>query len=148
MFHQCLYFQITKNDPANENKAIKGCSHKHNKVPQLSPSLQTPSNAIIEQATNNVPYTAESIEDNNICLQKRMELLKRMWLQEWTGPRLENILLSLFAFIIRVDYVKSLSTVILNSRDRHEKTWRPTFSRLHNTPYNMLYLKKTTEIHW
>ena len=60
MFHQCLYFQITKNDSANENKAIKGCSHKHNKVPQLSPSLQTPSNAIIEQATNNVPYTAES----------------------------------------------------------------------------------------
>ena len=24
----------------------------------------------------------------------------------------------------------SLSTVVLNSRDRHEKTWRPTFSRL------------------
>ena len=57
------------------------------------------------QITNNVPYTAESIEDN-ICLQKRMELLKRMWLQERTGPRLENILLNLFAFIIRVDYVK------------------------------------------
>ena len=37
-----------------KNKAAKGCS--------------------IEQATNNVPYTTESIEDN-ICLQKRMELL-------------------------------------------------------------------------
>ena len=58
------YLIRTQNDPANENKAIKGCSHKHNKVPQLSPSLQTPSNVIIEQATNNVPYTTESIEDN------------------------------------------------------------------------------------
>ena len=105
VFSNNLKHLIRINDPANENKAIKGCSHKHNNVPQLSSSLQTPSNAIIEQATNNVPYTAESIEDN-ICLQKRMELLKRMWLQERTGPRLENILLNLFAFIIRVDYVK------------------------------------------
>ena len=42
----------------------------------------------------------------------------------------------------------SLSTVVLNSRDRHEKTWRPTFSRLHNTPHNTPYPKKPTGIHW
>ena len=42
----------------------------------------------------------------------------------------------------------SLSTIVLNSRDRHEKTWRPTFSRLHNTPHNTPYLKKPTGIHW
>ena len=45
------------------NKAAKGCSHKHGEVPQLSPSHQTPSIAI-EEATNNVPYTTKSIEDN------------------------------------------------------------------------------------
>ena len=51
-------------------------------------------------------------------------------------------------FAWAVNYVLSLSTVVLNSRDRHEKTWRPTFLRLHNMPHNMLYLKKMTEIHW
>ena len=35
----------------------------------------------------------------------------------------------------------SLSTVVLNSRDRHEKTWRPTFTHLHNMPHNILYPK-------
>ena len=33
----------------------------------------------------------------------------------------------------------SLSTVVLNSRDRYEKTWRPTFTRLHNSPHNIPY---------
>ena len=40
----------------------------------------------------------------------------------------------------------SLSTVVLNSRDRHEKTWRPTFTHLHNSPHNILFTKKPTEI--
>ena len=33
---------------------------------------------------------------------------------------------------------KSLSTVVLNSRDRHEKTWQPTFAYLHNMLHNMI----------
>ena len=40
----------------------------------------------------------------------------------------------------------SLSTVVPDNRDRHEKTWRPTFTCLHNTPYNILYLKKPTSM--
>ena len=35
----------------------------------------------------------------------------------------------------------SLSTVVLNSRDRYEKTWHPTFTRLHNSPHNILFTK-------
>ena len=31
---------------------------------------------------------------------------------------------------------------VLNSGDRHEKTWRPTFLHLHNTPHNTPYLEK------
>ena len=34
------------------------------------------------------------------------------------------------------------------TRDQHEKTWRPTFSYLHNTPHNTPYPKKPTRIHW
>ena len=41
----------------------------------------------------------------------------------------------------------SLSTVVLNSRDRHEKTWRPTFTHLHHSPHNILFTKKPTKIH-
>ena len=43
-------------------------------------------------------------------------------------------------------YNLSLSTVVLNSRDGHERTWRPTFAHLHNTPHNMLP-KKMTKMH-
>ena len=47
------------------NKAAEGCSHKNDEVP---PPLQTPSNSnTIEQATNNVPYATESIEDNMLA---------------------------------------------------------------------------------
>ena len=42
--------------------------------------------------------------------------------------------------------ILSLSTVVLNSRDRHKKTWHPTFMRLHNTPHNILFTKKPTKI--
>ena len=41
----------------------------------------------------------------------------------------------------------SLCTVVLNSRDRNKKTWHPTFAHLHNTPHNILYLKKLTKMH-
>ena len=41
-------------------------------------------------------------------------------------------------------YSSSLSTVVLNSRDLHEKTWRPTFTHLDNMTHNILYLKT----HW
>ena len=37
----------------------------------------------------------------------------------------------------------SLSTIVLNSRDQHEKTWRSTFMCLHNLPHNILFTKKT-----
>ena len=41
----------------------------------------------------------------------------------------------------------SLSTVVFNSKDQHEKTWCPTFANLHNMPHNVLYLKKPTKMH-
>ena len=40
----------------------------------------------------------------------------------------------------------SLSTIVLNSRDRPEKNSIP-LSHLHNMPHNTLYLKKLTRIH-
>ena len=39
-------------------------------------------------------------------------------------------------FCMYISIIASLSTVVLNSRDRHKKTWHPTFSRLHNMPHN------------
>ena len=39
----------------------------------------------------------------------------------------------------------SLSMVVLNSRDRHEKTWRPTFTRLHNSPHNIYTFHEKTD---
>ena len=42
-----------------------------------------------------------------------------------------------------------ISTVVLNSGDQHEKTWRPAFKCLNNMPHNMRTLpKKPTEMHW
>ena len=31
----------------------------------------------------------------------------------------------------------SLSIIVLNSKDRQEETWHPTFLHLHNTPHNI-----------
>ena len=48
---------------------------------------------------------------------------------------------------LKIYYILSLSMVVLNSRDRHEKTWRPTFSTfsyLHNMPH----IQKMTKMHW
>ena len=43
---------------------------------------------------------------------------------------------------VRVMYlVVSLSTIVLNSRDRCEKTWHPAFMHLNNMPHNILYPK-------
>ena len=42
----------------------------------------------------------------------------------------------------------SLSTIVLNSRDRHKQTWCPTFWHLHNTLHNTPYPKKPSGIHW
>ena len=42
----------------------------------------------------------------------------------------------------------SLSMIVLNGRDRHEKTCHPTLSHLHNPPHNTPYPKKLTGINW
>ena len=44
-------------------------------------------------------------------------------------------------------YIISLSAVVLNSRDQHEKAWHPTFAHLHNMPHNILYTTKPTKMH-
>ena len=49
-------------------------------------------------------------------------------------------------YIYNIIYV-SLSMVVLNSRDQHKKTWRPTFAHLHNMPHNIVYPKKPTKMH-
>ena len=61
----------------------------------------------------------------------------------------QKVSLKLLKYFISVcnDMYISLSTIVLNSRDRHEKTWRLTFAHLHNTPHNILYLKKPTKMH-
>ena len=42
----------------------------------------------------------------------------------------------------------TLCTVALNSRDQLGTLWLPDFIHLHYTPYNKLYQRIRTELHW
>ena len=38
--------------------------------------------------------------------------------------------------------------VVLSSRDWHKKTWNPNFMCLQSKPYNTLYPRILTKMHW
>ena len=62
---------------------------------------------------------------------------------------LKTIIVDVPAMMLEKDYlVVSLSTVVLNSRDRYENVWLPKNMRLEKQPFKNHYAKNQLQLYW
>ena len=95
--------------------------------------LATPTNRVI------CLYTGNQVES---LLESAMTGYGKFWNQNL------NLNLLIFSYIQVNQYVISLGTLVPNSRDRHEKQWRPDFTRHKTHPKIRFVWEKQTEVHF